>query len=226
MTRTTATAAFLTISSLFIASGPGVTAFAPSVPTARPAAPFAVASASVTNDDYYFADTVKQQVAAASEAVNISTPPQVQKTKVASSSSQPHKAGPLSPVVLLSKMILGEDVLNKVRAKAITVHSDAIKSFVETANTPFGRSVLEQLFVVADRDGDGTVSEGELRAAFARLGFDWLQEKQIRGILERADADANGAIDLSEWLAEAPKTLKTNLVKLAKKNGGELGLLV
>jgi hypothetical protein len=30
---------------------------------------------------------------------------------------------------------------------------------------------------------------------------------------------------MEEWMREAPKTLRTNLVKLAKQNGGDLGLL-
>ena len=32
-------------------------------------------------------------------------------------------------------------------------------------------------------------------------------------------------IDYDEFVKEAPKTLKTNLVKLAKENGAELGFL-
>ena len=36
---------------------------------------------------------------------------------------------------------------------------------------------------------------------------------------------AAGVIDYEEFVNEAPKTLKTNLVKLAKNNGAELGFL-
>ena len=36
---------------------------------------------------------------------------------------------------------------------------------------------------------------------------------------------AAGVIDYDEFVKEAPKTLKTNLVKLAKNNGAELGFL-
>jgi Ca2+-binding EF-hand superfamily protein len=57
------------------------------------------------------------------------------------------------------------------------------------------------------------------------LGFSWLQSKQIQGIFQRADLDDNGAIDFDEFMKEAPKTLRTNLIKLAKKNGGDMGLL-
>ena len=42
---------------------------------------------------------------------------------------------------------------------------------------------------------------------------------------EGADLDANGYLDYQEWRKEAPKTLRTNLIKLAKRNGGEMGLL-
>ena len=46
----------------------------------------------------------------------------------------------------------------------------------------------------------------------------------------RAPVGANrsvsaGVIDYEEFVKEAPKTLKTNLVKLAKNNGAELGFL-
>ena len=44
--------------------------------------------------------------------------------------------------------------------------------------------------------------------------------------MQRADKDKNGTIEFDEFTAEIPKTLKTNLVKLAKKNGGDMGLLV
>jgi Ca2+-binding EF-hand superfamily protein len=69
------------------------------------------------------------------------------------------------------------------------------------------------------------VDEEELAQALTRLGFEWLKDKQVKGILERADRNHDGRIDLEEWMSEAPKTLRTNLIKLAKKNGGELGFL-
>ena len=84
---------------------------------------------------------------------------------------------------------------------------------------------MKSLFSMADKDKNGTIEESELALAFQFLGFDWLKEKQVRSILQRADKDQNGVLDMEEWLSEAPKTLRTNLIKLAKKNGGELGLL-
>jgi EF hand len=137
-----------------------------------------------------------------------------------------HKKGIFSPVVQVSKIALGSERLNKVRAKVISMHSDVISSFVSTADTALGNLVLRQLFRFADKDGSGAIDETELRAALQTLGFDWLQEKQITGIFERADMDTNGAIDMDEWIKEAPRTLRTNLIKLAKKNGGDMGLLV
>ncbi len=137
-----------------------------------------------------------------------------------------HQTGPFSPVVLTLKKLLGEEKLNKLRAKGISLHSDVINRFIETANTKFGQSALVALFNLADRNGDGILQQEEIASALAALGFTWLQQKQVLGILERADKDKNGVIDQKEFLEEAPKTLRTNLVKLAKKNGGELGFLV
>jgi len=137
-----------------------------------------------------------------------------------------HQTGPFSPLVLALKKLLGEEKLNKLRAKGISLHSDVINRFIETANTKFGQSTLVALFNLADRNGDGLLQQEEVASALASLGFTWLQQKQVLGILERADKDKNGVIDQKEFLEEAPKTLRTNLVKLAKKNGGELGFLV
>lgn len=165
--------------------------------------------------------------------VNVNTPervdpnPSTQKKLVsAGGGGAIHKNGLLSPIVQISKVVLGEDKLNKLRAKVISSHSDVIANFVSTSDSTVGSLVLKQLFALTDKDHNGTVDETELKTALQMLGFDWLKEKQIKGIFERADTDANGAIDLDEWIREAPKTLRTNLIKLAKKNGGDMGLLV
>ena len=141
---------------------------------------------------------------------------------------QHHKAGIFSPAVQLGKKILGEDELNKIRGKAIALHSDVIKNFVSTAETTrLGVNVLRALYKLADRNGNGKMEQEELEAFLIQnLGFRFLEEKQIKGIFKRAGGEEKGFITLEEWIAEAPKTLKTNLVKLAKTNGGELGFLV
>jgi hypothetical protein len=135
------------------------------------------------------------------------------------------KEGVFSPAVLLTKKVVGDDRLNKIRGKVISLHSDVIGNFVETYDTPFGRSVLKSLFEVADVNHNGIIEKDELADALQLLGFSWLQSKQIQGIFQRADLDDNGAIDFDEFMKEAPKTLRTNLIKLAKKNGGDMGLL-
>jgi hypothetical protein len=137
-----------------------------------------------------------------------------------------HQEGILSHFVLGAKRVLGNELLNKVRAKGISLHSDVIASFVKTAETDFGKAVLVQLFSLIDKNKDGTISEEELAAGFRKLGFTWLKEKQVKGILARADKDENAVLDFQEFVNEAPKTLRTNLIKLAKNNGGGLGLLV
>lgn len=137
-----------------------------------------------------------------------------------------HKEGVFSPMVTFVKGVLGDQTLNKVRGKVISLHSDVIGTFVETSESAFGDAVLRSLFRLADKDGNGTICKEELQTALHSLGFNWLQDKQVEGIFKRADVDENGAIDMDEWIKEAPKTLRTNLVKLAKKNGGDMGLLV
>ncbi len=134
------------------------------------------------------------------------------------------KQGPLAPFVVLAKKVLGEEELNQLRGKVISQHSKVIGGFVDTSKTEFGDAILKMLFELADKDKNGTIEEEELATALRTLGFD-LKENQIKGIFDRADKDENGAIDYEEWRKEAPSTLRTNLIKLAKRNGGDLGFL-
>mmetsp|Transcript_38652 Transcript_38652/g.93650 ORF Transcript_38652/g.93650 Transcript_38652/m.93650 type:complete len:244 (-) Transcript_38652:171-902(-) len=167
--------------------------------------------------------TTSQDTPMKAERQTPSSPP---KKKAAPKKKVAHgSTGPFAPVVLMTKDVVGEKKLNSLRAKAIGLHSDVISSFVDTADSETGQKVLKILFNLADTDKNGAIDVDELAMAFQRLGFDHLKQKQIAGIFARADADKSGAIDLNEWKAEAPKTLRTNLIKLAKKNGGELGFL-
>ena len=168
-------------------------------------------------------ETPSQSAAAMLEAPPKASP---KKEVVPKKGGAVHQEGIFSPVVLAAKAVLGDERLNKVRAKAISIHSDVIASFVDTYNSPAGQAALKTLFRIADKDGNGVIDENELSTAFETIGFTWLKEKQVKGIIKRADTDENGAIDLQEFMNEAPKTLRTNLTKLAKKNGGELGFLV
>lgn len=178
-------------------------------------------------------------VVSTSEVVSDATPPPVEKESrsptAADKSSKKaskialknnHKQGVFSPLVMGAKAVVGEDRLNQIRAKAISMHSDVIGKFVETSDSEFGQTVLDRLFDIIDVNEDGTVDKDELKRGLRILGFSWLEDKQVEGILKRADKDANGVLDPVEFRKEAPKTLKTNLKKLAKKNGGDMGLLV
>ena len=66
----------------------------------------------------------------------------------------------------------------------------------------------------------------QVRAALKDLGFDFLNEKQVDTIINKADADKNEVIDFEEFVKDAPKTLRVQLVKLAKQNGDDLGFLI
>mmetsp|Transcript_27536 Transcript_27536/g.80950 ORF Transcript_27536/g.80950 Transcript_27536/m.80950 type:complete len:185 (+) Transcript_27536:59-613(+) len=135
------------------------------------------------------------------------------------------KDGIFTPVVQAAKGVMGKDELNKLRAKVIGEHSKVISQFVETSESKFGRIALKSLFEAADKDGDGNLDKDEVKAALIALGFKHLQDSQVDSIFARADQDENGYIDFEEFVKETPKTPRTNLIKLAKTNGNDLGFL-
>ena len=166
---------------------------------------------------------------AAKMIVDIPLSPVAPKTAAAAprkKAGNPHKKGVFSPIVVAAGAVLGDEQLNKIRGKVIALHSDLIKSFVDTADSSFGKAVLRQLFDFVDVDKSGYLDKTEVATALSMLGFKWLGEKQVDGIFERADANGDSEISLEEFMVEGPRTLRTNLVKLAKSNGAAMGLLV
>ena len=135
------------------------------------------------------------------------------------------KNGIFSPIVRLAKRIVGKERFLSFRGRVIGAHTKVIQGFVDTSDSPFGCLALQKLFELADLDGNGTIDRDELEKALKKLGFYHLSGAQLDAIMKRADEDDNCVIDYDEFVKEAPKTLKTNLVKLAKNNGAELGFL-
>jgi hypothetical protein len=186
-------------------------------------------SASAAGDRLYFADEdLSFASVAEAEIQKIIIPEKpIAAKKPSKKAASGHKQdGLFAPAVMMAKKVLGDEQLNKVRGKAISLHSDVIGKFVDTADSKVGDAALQTLFTIADKDKNGAIDEEELQTALRALGLRHLKEKQIKGIFARADLDKNGALDYEEWKKEAPKTLRTNLIKLAKANGGELGFLV
>ncbi|KAJ1640921.1 hypothetical protein T492DRAFT_924504 [Pavlovales sp. CCMP2436] len=136
------------------------------------------------------------------------------------------KQGIFGPMVGAAKTVLGIEELNKIRGKVIAEHSKVIARFVDTSTSKFGRIALKEMFAYADSDGDGTLSVAEVGEALRALGFSYLSDDQIAKIFQRADLDISGTVDFEEFCTETPKTLRTNLIKLAKQNGNDLGFLV
>eukprot|EP00555_Chaetoceros_dichaeta_P010496 CAMPEP_0198252630 /NCGR_PEP_ID=MMETSP1447-20131203/3115_1 /TAXON_ID=420782 /ORGANISM="Chaetoceros dichaeta, Strain CCMP1751" /LENGTH=212 /DNA_ID=CAMNT_0043937957 /DNA_START=16 /DNA_END=654 /DNA_ORIENTATION=- len=137
-----------------------------------------------------------------------------------------HKNGVFTPLVFAAKNIMGDNELKKFRAKMISYHSSIIKEFVDTHKLPVGQTAVIRLFDLMDQNGDGSVDKAELKDGLQSIGFSWLEEKEINGIVRRADANNNEVLEFDEFASEVPKMLKTNLLKLAKKNGDDMGLLV
>jgi len=155
------------------------------------------------------------------EAIPVASP---ERSAVMAKGGNQHQNGVFAPMVSFMKLLLGDSRLNTVRGKVISMHTGVITNFVEkSTETVFGDAALRALFRMADKNGDGLMHGEELHVALQSLGFTWLEEKQIKGILKRAGGD--NAIDMDAWVQEAPRTLRTNLIKLAKSNGAKLGFL-
>ena len=135
------------------------------------------------------------------------------------------KQGLFSPLVYGARAVMGGQELLEFRAKVITEHSKVIAKFVDTHDSPFGQIALKKLFEAADTDGSGDLDREEVKSALLALGFG-VDDKQVDGIVKRADVDDDAVIDFAEFAKDAPKTLRTQLVKLAKSNGNDLGFLV
>eukprot|EP00933_Yihiella_yeosuensis_P035758 TRINITY_DN2934_c0_g5_i1.p2 TRINITY_DN2934_c0_g5~~TRINITY_DN2934_c0_g5_i1.p2 ORF type:complete len:193 (+),score=34.43 TRINITY_DN2934_c0_g5_i1:78-656(+) len=137
------------------------------------------------------------------------------------------KLGIFSPIVEGAKQVLGPKELNTLRGEVIKAHSKVIANMVETSDSKFGRIVLKKLFEAADKDGNGTLDKAEVRSCLLALGFDWMdKEPKIEGMINKGDLNGDEVIDFEEFTQMAPLALRQNLVKLAKKNGNDLGFLV
>jgi len=136
------------------------------------------------------------------------------------------KHGVFSPLVYGARAALGDQELTRLRGEVIKAHSAVIAAFVETHASDFGQIALERLFLAADADGNGTLDKHEVRRALESLGFNWMSDAKVEGLVSKADVDGNEVIDFEEFATAAPKVLRQNLVKLAKQNGHDLGFLV
>jgi len=133
--------------------------------------------------------------------------------------------GIFAPVVVGAKSAMGTKELNKLRAQVIAEHTKVISAFVDTSDSPFGQLVLKRMFEAADKDGNGTLDREEIKDALHALGFTFVEDKLLDKIFARADMDGNTVIDFEEFVQDTPKTLRSSLVKLAKRNGHDLGFL-
>ena len=85
---------------------------------------------------------------------------------------------------------------------------------------------LKVLYSTADQNKDSLLDENKVKSTLHSLGFSWIQDKQLKGIMKQANKDGNSIIDFKEYHNEVPCTLSINLNKLAKKNSDKISLLV
>lgn len=133
--------------------------------------------------------------------------------------------GPFSPAVDVAKVLMGQQELSRLRGEIIKAHTQTISAFVDTSDSWFGRVALQVLFTAADEDGSGALDKEEVEIAARKLGFAWLRDGKVDDLIRKVDTDENAVIDFEEFAQAAPKTLRQNLVKLAKQNGKALGFM-
>ncbi|CAE8628245.1 unnamed protein product [Polarella glacialis] len=136
------------------------------------------------------------------------------------------KSGLFSPIVEGAKVAIGPEELNKWRAEVIKAHTKVISYFVDTSQSGFGKIALQRLFEAADANGDGKLCKEEVRSCLTSLGFSWMDHERVEGLVAKGDLNGDEEIDFEEFVLQAPVTLRQNLVKLAKRNGDDLGFLV
>ena len=66
--------------------------------------------------------------------------------------------------------------------------------------------IIQQLFALMEENKEGVVDEIELGLAFKSLGFNWLQQKQITGIIKRAGSE-NGILRMEQFKEEISRRL-------------------
>eukprot|EP00929_Paragymnodinium_shiwhaense_P059131 TRINITY_DN29600_c0_g1_i1.p1 TRINITY_DN29600_c0_g1~~TRINITY_DN29600_c0_g1_i1.p1 ORF type:complete len:183 (-),score=65.12 TRINITY_DN29600_c0_g1_i1:434-982(-) len=135
------------------------------------------------------------------------------------------KDGIFTNTVVGFKVLLGQENLVSIRNYLIKLHGDAQAKLIETHETEFGQATMEWLFKQADTDNNGIIDKAELTDALQRLGFNWMDETRVDKLFKKADKNENEEIELDEFKATSPKFLQQNLLKLAKKNGSDLGFM-
>jgi hypothetical protein len=63
----------------------------------------------------------------------------------------------------------------------------------------FETAKLKRIFEELDEDGSGTIDDGELTAAMARLGYKNLPRHKCQELLAMVDSDGNGLVDFDEF---------------------------
>jgi len=214
--------------------GGAQTVVVPEEATSTDGGPAALASPKITQ-------TADELVTAAKEVSGTkAVAKKASKSKKASTGGKLSQVGIFSPIVEAAKAVLGEEELANFRGEAIKAHTAVITAFAASL-TPepdagytdsqsfhyFGESAVRNMFKLADADGNGSVDVEEVRSVVKTLGFKWLDDdSKISQIIDKMDKNGDEMIDLEEFMAKAPVVFRQNLVKLAKTNGNDMGLLV
>lgn len=134
--------------------------------------------------------------------------------------------GYMTPLVEITRALVGEDKLVEMRKAWIQHHTKVISAGVlYAADKNLGRAVSKQLFYQADTDKSGYLDNAELFAAVHKAGFSWMTRRKVESLMGNADNDGNNLIDYDEFEEIAPSTLRKSFAKLASVRGRWLGLL-
>lgn len=60
------------------------------------------------------------------------------------------------------------------------------------------KAELERVFAAFDKDGDGVLSEQELRESLHNIGI-FMTDKHVKEVMEKLDANGDGSVDIKEF---------------------------
>ncbi|EGU10916.1 putative Glycerol-3-phosphate dehydrogenase [Rhodotorula toruloides ATCC 204091] len=101
-----------------------------------------------------------------------------------------------------------DDVRNGRHRERLAIEDDLL---ARTVFTPEELETLKKRFAKMDANNDGKIDPADLSRTMSKLGFDQIDERTVRSILNEVDVDRDGQISLEEYLDVAAGSKEVHL---------------